>query len=471
LPTQEQLANEARVELYRALASADDSLTLCRPTHDEDTPLLPALPFERVAAIVNAPLAPAAYAPTSSRGLLCALGWRDGTVQSLEELRRHELFARMPALDAFAHGESVLRARNASPEKPTPYAGRLSAALLDELRSRYGDDYQFSATELEIYARCPFRFFAERVLRLEEALEPEEEITPLDKGTVLHAIFRDFYRRWLRRGGAPIAQDNVAEALDLLRAIADEHLGKLPYRGAVWRKFRDRMTGQPLSPTASVPGLLRRFLDVEMETLARTAYRPRYLELGFGQQRRGEMLDEESCAEPLAVNARGRRVLMHGVIDRIDTSDEQQTFCVLDYKSGSNIPTMDDVRRGPSLQLPVYVLAARMLLGAGYRLAAAGYYQTKDAADCGLRSVVGDASLAEPGPGPPPSRGGALQPAEVNDWLTAEASAIARHVLGIEAGRFEVTDLDEERADCRSCDFKHICRYRGITLRTFERLS
>ena len=47
-----------------------------------------------------------------------------------------------------------------------------------------------SATSLEEYATCPFRFFMHHVLGLEPVDEPEEplELSPLDRGRLYHAV-------------------------------------------------------------------------------------------------------------------------------------------------------------------------------------------------------------------------------------------------------------------------------------------
>ena len=60
-------------------------------------------------------------------------------------------------------------------------------------------------------------------------------------------------------------------------------------------------------------------------------------------------------------------IRFRGVIDRIDVSPSDDAALVLDYKTGgtgayTNM-NQDPVRRGTQLQLPVYGLAVRQLLG------------------------------------------------------------------------------------------------------------
>ncbi len=52
-----------------------------------------------------------------------------------------------------------------------------------------------SPTALENFAECPFRYFARKVLRLEELETPEEDgpVDVTDEGTLLHAILQEYY--------------------------------------------------------------------------------------------------------------------------------------------------------------------------------------------------------------------------------------------------------------------------------------
>ena len=54
---------------------------------------------------------------------------------------------------------------------------------------------QFSITQLETYAVCPYRYFAERVLRLDIFEEPTEEIEALELGSLIHSILFVFYSK------------------------------------------------------------------------------------------------------------------------------------------------------------------------------------------------------------------------------------------------------------------------------------
>ncbi len=469
LPDRQRRRDEMRIELYRALASAGEKLVLCRPRVEDETPLLRPLMLERIEAAVRLTPEPEPPVPASRRGLLCALGAVRPALPPLEALLSHETLVHVASLEAFAHCRSVERERTATGPAGR-YAGQLSAHVLDEVRRAYDQEHQFSANELDTYVRCPFRFFARWLLDLARVEEPEEEITPLDKGRALHAIFREFYAEWQNdHGSARLTEDDRAEALARLTAIARRRFASHPYRGLVWDKCVERLL-TPVSPTReAVPGLFDTFVDAEIRSMRpETACTPQRFEIGFGRRRGADVLDPASEDRPVPIVVAGRRILLRGIIDRIDVNEHDGTFCVLDYKSGSIIPSVQDMVAGLSLQLPIYILATDMLLGRDYRFAAAGFFQTKDANNCSKKHFLADRELA---PRAIESRWqgqGIFESAQLDEFLERERTIIGDAVVGIESGHFEVTTLGAVKANCGSCDFIHICRYPGATIGTFR---
>jgi len=471
LPSADRLAADKRIELYRTIASASEQLVLTRPTVENEKPLLRPMMLERIlAATGRTPRQEEARPPTCWRAVLRALGHDALTLAPVEKLVENDAFARHAPLHAFAHARAVERARRAAPTTPTPYAGALSQGLLNEVRRVYDRDHEFSAGELELYVRCPFRFFARWLLDLRPTEELEEAMTPRDKGNVFHAIFRDFYGEWRRRRGTGRIENNDRdEALDLLRSIAHDHLAKQPYGGFLWRKFVDRLFGGRSPAGDELFGLFDRFIELEISSGASTtACTPTYLELGFGHQRHAGVLDPRSDETPIPITAAGRRIFLRGIIDRVDTNADEGTFCVLDYKSGSTIPSVKDILSGLSPQLPIYIMAAQGILGEAYRFAAAGYVQAKDAAHCGKKHFLGDDALARQAVARRWSSTSTMSGNELRAWLAREREHVGASVVGIESGRFNVTQRGPRHARCSACDYIHLCRYDGLTVQTFE---
>jgi hypothetical protein len=82
-------------------------------------------------------------------------------------------------------------------EEFTEYDGLVPAAGAD-LDPRRADQV-FSASRFESFAKCPFRFFLERGLRLDpaedEEPDPDAWLDPLTRGAALHEIYATFLRR------------------------------------------------------------------------------------------------------------------------------------------------------------------------------------------------------------------------------------------------------------------------------------
>lgn len=466
LPDAERLRADAWLDVYRALAAASDELVLSRPTAKGDASLLESPALERLRTALHLELAASSHAPMSRRGLFAALGHGHADTPSVDVLLASDQFPADSALHTYAHAAAVESLRAASIDSPSPYAGTLSARVLDEVRQAYDAEHEYSATELERYVRCPFRFFAEYLLTLKEPEEPEEDIPARDKGNLLHRIFRAFYARRLdERSTAPLGEEELRAAFEQLVAVAGQECAREPYTGLLWDKFRQRLIGAG----SDVPGLLRRFLDVEVATMQAPApCTPRYLELGFGRQRHPALLDPDSRDEPVEIDAGTRTIRLHGIIDRIDVNDEAGTFCVLDYKSGSELPSQRQIESGTSLQLPVYIMAAQHLLDEHPHFAAAGYFQTKDPANCAKSRMIGHADRAAAAVARTWRSTALFDDEALSELLRREREAIGRAVDGVESGRFAVTTLGPDVAGCRSCDCKHLCRYTGITIRTLQ---
>jgi ATP-dependent helicase/nuclease subunit B len=100
---------------------------------------------------------------------------------------------------------------------------------------------QVSASSYEDLRRCPYRFFALRMLGLKEADEIEAEVDKRDFGTWLHGVLRSFHEA-MREQGSLARHERVA-LLDATATagIADQRLGEgefLPF-AATWPAVRE----------------------------------------------------------------------------------------------------------------------------------------------------------------------------------------------------------------------------------------
>ena len=71
--------------------------------------------------------------------------------------------------------------------------------LLALLSRRFGADFVHSASGLSIYGNCAYRFFGQRVLKLEPRGEAALDLQAIDAGKLLHDILRRFFERHRRQ--------------------------------------------------------------------------------------------------------------------------------------------------------------------------------------------------------------------------------------------------------------------------------
>ncbi|MBU0509167.1 PD-(D/E)XK nuclease family protein [bacterium] len=207
-----------------------------------------------------------------------------------------------------------------------------------------------SATRFERYASCPFQFFMLHVLGVEKLEEPSDvrELSPLERGYIMHDILEHFYRSERDSGRLPLQHD------------ADERLHEIAER--VFRRFaRENLPGPPLLWNIEKRRILSVLLNyVSQERTEETRYVPAHFEIRYGMPGGSPPSNDT----PLAiVLGDGREIAFRGRIDRIDV-DPDGPARVIDYKSGHQSTGLANGRlcSGRALQLPLYRLAAEMLL-------------------------------------------------------------------------------------------------------------
>lgn len=269
----------------------------------------------------------------------------------------------------------------------------------------------YSLSALERYQDCPFKFFAEDVLRLEEPPEDEPTLSPRARGRFVHEVFQRFFEAWDGRGDGTITVDRIDEARALFEEVVTPMLARLPDAEAALE--RARLFGSAVSP-----GIVEVVLELEASRPADV--RERWLEYRL----EGEF--------SLGV-AGGRRVLLKGVADRIDLLAGSR-LRVIDYKSGY----APNPKR--ALQAPVYALCAQERLterdGATWAIDEAAYV-----AFSGKRTLV------------PVIRRGAQ---DADAVLSSARNRLFEIVNGVERGEFSPRPY--ELRICGYCAYPSVCR-------------
>jgi len=332
-----------------------------------------------------------------------------------DPVHTHQLAATDPVLNA-----NLTRVRNRAKPTMNRYVGRVPAGAIDP------GDRLLSATALEAYASCPRSYLLGRVLRLGDDERPEriDEITPADRGTLMHAVLERFIAEALEAGEVPAPGERWPDdERARIHTVLDDEIGRAQARGVTGGRVNTLILRRRMRAEIEL------FLDTDDRLRAERGSTPLTVEIGFG-------IDDEPSSVELPD---GRSLRLRGRVDRVDATEDGGVL-VIDYKGGSGraFAGMDDdpLDGGRRLQLPLYARVAAEKLGRhGPRTAL--YWLT---------------------------RFGDVKPMELEAELeSALDRTVAAALDGIGDGLFPAVPGEAVGwprltfANCRYCDFDRIC--------------
>lgn len=213
------------------------------------------------------------------------------------------------------------------------------------LQQRYAAA-ELSASELERFAACPFAFFAEQILGLNDTPEPTPDLLPQTRGAWRHQILAEVYTTHLNEVRALVGQSPTQQS-----AVIDTLLTQLGERIAP--QTRRQHAPDPALRPAQHAHLLRELRQCVLTDLAlwqqdaNQHLRPAHCEWRFGSD----------TAAPIVLHTPDGPVALRGSIDRIDIDPTTSELLLYDYKSGQTSSIVKEITDGTHLQLPLYLLA------------------------------------------------------------------------------------------------------------------
>jgi len=215
----------------------------------------------------------------------------------------------------------------------------VEAKILDEkiLSGGYFEIPETSPTRLETYAKCPFRYFSDKVLKLKDA---GEDIRAMQKGSILHHVLQQFFD--------PRIKKDPKETLEkfILREM-EEGLKQHPM---LWAEPYEEALDR-----CELFEMLLDFMNYERERLKTSSFKPCHVEYSFGDA-------GENDQPALVMESGGKKIRLRGRVDRIDTDTGKKFAVVIDYKRSAKFKA-GNLELGTALQLPLYLLAAQKHLG------------------------------------------------------------------------------------------------------------
>ena len=227
----------------------------------------------------------------------------------------------------------------------------------------------FSATALQNFASCPYRFFLSAILRMELRQEPAaiETIDPLTRGSLFHETQFEVLTKLKASNLLPLQDSSLGTAFDLVDSALERLAGE----------YEDRLA--PAIPRVWIDGVnsiradLREWLRRMVENSE--GWVPDKFELSFGLSDRGPReSDPASVDDPVELIG---DLKLRGSIDLVERQGTEK-YRVTDHKTGKARAERNTVvGGGKHLQPLLYALACQRLLPGSVE-AGRLYYCTAD---------------------------------------------------------------------------------------------
>jgi ATP-dependent helicase/nuclease subunit B len=309
---------------YHAFTRPAEFLTLTRPVQDADGNLLAPGAFWEELAPFAEPERDAPQPATPRQAFVIIADWARGTLPEDQHADAAALYEHALRDERRLADWNLLRAWPALSYRNRPALSREAAAAL------YGERVRGGPTRFERFGQCPFLHFANDGLKLDDPIG--DDITPLDEGNLLHEGLRRLAEACVgkydfSREVPPDAR--IATGAERVIGEVIDDIGRRAVRRSRGGSYLRRRLARELAAA------FRR----ELHHWRAGAFRPTKFE-------------QNITGDPEAAKLEGR-------IDRVDATAGGEV-CVVDYKRSSAEPVKPDrVRFGTTLQLPIYLHAAR----------------------------------------------------------------------------------------------------------------
>ncbi|NLX77909.1 MAG: PD-(D/E)XK nuclease family protein [Clostridiaceae bacterium] len=283
------------------------------------------------------------------------------------------------------------------------------------------DGEVFSASRLELLAKCPYKYYLRYILNVslpdELVYDPGTWLDPLQKGSLYHAVFELFYKTITEKQEKPSREGHSAVILQIAEDVIREYKKQVPPPNEIVFDIERR----EILESCLI------FLAGEEENA--DGGRPVEFELAFG-------MDGEGYPPVEITLPSGRKFLLAGKIDRIDQVDGNN-YRIIDYKSGGTygFSDRDFFKKGKQIQHALYAYACEVLLK-----------KYRDAQNAKVKEGV---YLF------PTKKGEGRRFIRVLKDLSKFFRLLDNLLTVIEEGTFAVT---EDPGDCRWCDYQVVCR-------------
>ncbi|WP_227936759.1 PD-(D/E)XK nuclease family protein [Alkalihalobacillus deserti] len=198
-----------------------------------------------------------------------------------------------------------------------------------------------SVTALESYARCPFRYGMERMLRVAEPAAIQERVSPIDIGQLMHSIIEELYKE-AEAIGKPFSElrENLEQIPVRLEELFEEKWEIIEKQSPEISRFDLQLTKNEWQKR------LRRWWHAERKH--------------FWDNEHLSAMQIMALEMPIRFELKmsgDQTLILTGKADRVDRIANE--IVIYDYKSGQASVKIDEIKTGLKLQLPLYAFSIR----------------------------------------------------------------------------------------------------------------
>lgn len=315
------------------------------------------------------------------------------------------------------------------------YAGFITRKELREDLNKRNREKYFSITELETFAKCPYKYFLSNVLDLYEEEEVEEDVTRKEIGLLLHRILHRFFSKLKKENREFYTElgSKKDKLYDELISIAKDEVEKIKTVNPYFFLVEEYFLGSD-----KIKSALESFLQYEQENEVRI-----------------NPFEFEKFLQVEINTKTGEPIRLRGKIDRIDFDEQTKLAQVIDYKTGSYVPSKIDITQNLSLQMPLYIKMCESFLEAQFRkvnIEDSIFLQIKKKS---LEYEINRISLRK--------LASASDQSELRNFLDQKLLEVKSMIDNINCGNFNLTKIEKhaERV-CKYCSYSAVCRINFI---------
>ncbi len=298
----------------------------------------------------------------------------------------------------------------------------------DDIRAQLAiDTKELSASRLQLFNDCPFKWFASYCLQISEV---NDELSSLELGTILHEIMSALIDQ--RGGGEGVKiqlhQFDLVELQHDAEHILLSKLHKYPRHNNSPRSAREIRENRITRRLNKFLAWLHEISKNRQSSITST-----------------EMIFSTKTENQLLIN--NGETAVNGRLDRIDTLADD-TFVVIDYKS-SVLPTKVSLREHDNIQVLVYLLAMEKLFNrdtAGMELISVNKRKIVGIFKENVKKYYGKGELSYAGE--------MLSDEEWDEYIAMAEVKLSQLAKSIKSG--EISQAKTEK--CKKCGYREICR-------------